>query len=68
MRERVTLSILIALGGADSQVKGHIRGNLNVGNGRDVLSDLIAQLLPWVGYPRTLNALAALNEVAPERT
>lgn len=65
-RELVTLSILIALGGADSQVKGHIRGNLNVGNGREVLSDVITQLLPWVGYPRTLNALAALNEVAPE--
>ncbi len=65
-RELVTLSILIALGGADSQVKGHIRGNVNVGNGRDVLIDVITQLLPWVGYPRTLNALAALNEVAPE--
>jgi 4-carboxymuconolactone decarboxylase len=64
-RELVTLSILIALGGADSQVKGHIQGNVNVGNGRDVLIDVVTQLLPWVGYPRTLNALAALNEVAP---
>lgn len=66
MRELITLSILIAFGGADAQVKGHVRGNLNVGNGRDVLIDVITQLLPWVGYPRTLNALAALNEVAPE--
>jgi len=66
-RELVTLSILIALGGAESQVKGHIRGNVNVGNRRDVLLDVITQLLPWVGYPRTLNALGALNEVAPEQ-
>ncbi|HZT77275.1 MAG TPA: carboxymuconolactone decarboxylase family protein [Vicinamibacterales bacterium] len=66
VRELVTLSILIALGGADSQVKGHVRGNLNVGNSRDVLNDVITQLLPWVGYPRTLNALGALNEIAPE--
>jgi nucleoside-diphosphate-sugar epimerase len=51
----------------DSQVKGHIRGNVNVGNGRDVLLDVITQLLPWVGYPRTLNALTCLNEIAPER-
>jgi 4-carboxymuconolactone decarboxylase len=65
LRELVTLSILIALGGVESQIKGHIRGNLNVGNGRDVLVDVITQLLPWVGYPRTLNALSALNEVAP---
>jgi alkylhydroperoxidase/carboxymuconolactone decarboxylase family protein YurZ len=28
--------------------------------------DVITQLLPWVGYPRTLNALSCLNEVSPE--
>jgi len=65
MRELVTLSNLIASGGLDAQVKGHVRGNVNVGNGRDVLIDVITQLLPWVGYPRTLNALNAVNEVAP---
>jgi 4-carboxymuconolactone decarboxylase len=67
VRELITLSILIALGGVESQIKGHVRGNLNVGNGRDVLLDVITQLLPWVGYPRTLNALTCLNEVVPER-
>ena len=66
VRELITLSILIALGGVESQIKGHIRGSVNVGNGRDVLLDLITQLLPWVGYPRTLNALSCLNEVLPE--
>lgn len=65
LRELVTLSILIALGGVESQIKGHIRGNLNVGNDRALLMDLITQLLPWVGYPRTLNAMNCLNEVAP---
>jgi alkylhydroperoxidase/carboxymuconolactone decarboxylase family protein YurZ len=64
IRELITLSILIALGGCDSQVKGHIRGNVNVGNARDVLLDVVTQLLPWVGYPRTLNALTCLNEIA----
>lgn len=63
--ELITLSILIALGDVESQVKGHIQGNVNVGHGRDVLLDVITQLLPWVGYPRTLNALTALNEIAP---
>ena len=66
LRELVTLSILIGLGGVESQIKGHIQGNLNVGNDRTVLNDLITQLLPWVGYPRTLNALKCLNEVAPQ--
>lgn len=66
VRELITLSILIALGGVESQVKGHMQGNLNLGNGRDILLSVITQLLPWVGYPRTLNALKCLNEVAPE--
>jgi 4-carboxymuconolactone decarboxylase len=66
VRELVTLSILIALGGVESQIKGHIQGNLNVGNDREILLSLITQLLPWVGYPRTLNALKCLNEVVPE--
>ena len=26
----------------------------------------MTELLPWVGYPRTLNALICLNEVAPK--
>ncbi len=66
VRELIALSILIALGKVESQIKGHIQGNLNVGNGKDILLDLITQLLPWVGYPRTLNALKCLNEVTTE--
>jgi 4-carboxymuconolactone decarboxylase len=66
VRELVTLSILIVLGGVESQIKGHIQGNLNIGNDKDTLLDLMTQLLPWVGYPRTLNALQCLNEVATE--
>ena len=65
IRELITLSILIALGGVESQIKGHVKGNINVGNGRETLLSVITQLLPWAGYPRTLNALNALNEVAP---
>ena len=55
----------MALGGCDPQVKGHIRGNLNVGNDRGRLIEVITQLLPFIGYPRTLNGINAVNEVAP---
>ena len=65
-REMVTLSFLIALGGTESQIKGHIRGNTNVGNDRQSLINLMTQLLPYVGYPRILNAISCLNEVLPE--
>jgi len=65
-RELLTLSMLIALGGAESQIKGHVQGNLNVGNNKESLLSLMTQLLPYVGYPRTLNAIKCLNEVIPE--
>lgn len=64
-RELLTFALLVALGGCDPQVRGHVAGNVNVGNGRDVLLAVITVLLPFIGYPRTLNALAAINEVAP---
>jgi 4-carboxymuconolactone decarboxylase len=66
IREMVTLSFLIALGGTESQIKGHIQGNANVGNTRQTLINLMTQLLPYMGYPRTLNAIQCLNEVLPE--
>jgi 4-carboxymuconolactone decarboxylase len=40
-----------------------VAANLNVGNDRGVLLSVITQLLPFIGYPRTLNALAVINEV-----
>lgn len=67
MRELLTFSILISLGGCESQVKGHIRGNANIGNDKSMLLAVVTQLLPYNGYPRTLNAIACLNEVLPEK-
>ena len=65
-RELLTLSMLMSLGGTESQIKAHIQGNLNVGNNKETLLSVVTQLLPYVGYPRTLNALKCLNEVIAE--
>jgi 4-carboxymuconolactone decarboxylase len=64
-RELLTFALLVAHGGCDPQVRGHVAANLNVGNGRQLLIDVLTQLLPFIGYPRTLNGLAAVNAVAP---
>ena len=66
-RELLTFSMLLTLGGCEPQLKGHIRGNLNLRNDKRTLLTVITQLLPYVGYPRSLNAIACLNEVAPGR-
>lgn len=67
MRELITFSFLISLGGCESQVKGHIKGNVNVGNDKNLLVAVVTQLIPYIGYPRALNALACINEVIPEK-
>jgi alkylhydroperoxidase/carboxymuconolactone decarboxylase family protein YurZ len=63
VRELLTFSMLVALGGADGQVRGHVNGNLRVGNTRARLLAVLTVLVPFIGYPRTLNGLAALNEI-----
>lgn len=62
-RELLTLSMLIALGGCEPQVRGHVSANLNIGNDRARLIDVVTQLLPFIGYPRTLNGLRMIDEV-----
>jgi len=62
-RELLTFAMLVSLGGCEPQVKGHVTANLNVGNDRAVLIDVLTQLLPFIGYPRTLNGLRVVGEV-----
>jgi 4-carboxymuconolactone decarboxylase len=64
-RELLTFAMLVSLGGCEPQAKGHVAANLNVGNDREVLLAVATQLLPFIGYPRTLNALRVIDEVAP---
>jgi 4-carboxymuconolactone decarboxylase len=62
-RELLTFSMLVSLGGCEPQVKGHVGANIHVGNDRARLIDVLTQLLPFIGYPRTLNGLRAVDEV-----
>ena len=65
-RELLTFSIISALGGCESQVRSHVQANVTVGNSKQNLVDALAQSLPYIGFPRTLNALACVNSVIPE--
>ena len=59
--------MLISLCGCEEQLKGHIVGNRNSGNDRSVLLSAVTQLLTYIGYPRTLNAIKCINEILPEQ-
>lgn len=65
-RELLTLCIVSSIGGCESQVKAHVQGNKNVGNDKETLITAITHCLPYMGFPRTLNALACINEIIPE--
>jgi 4-carboxymuconolactone decarboxylase len=65
-RELLTISMLLSLGGCEPQLKGHIQTNVNVGNDKQTMLSVATQLLPYVGYPRTLNAIRCINEMLPE--
>lgn len=62
-REMITFCFLLAQGGCEAQLKGHIQGNINVGNDAAFLMKVIEQMVPYIGYPRSLNAIACLKEV-----
>jgi 4-carboxymuconolactone decarboxylase len=62
-RELLTFSMLVSLGGCEPQAKGHVAANLKVGNDRTRLIEVVTQLLPFIGYPRALNALRAIDEI-----
>ena len=66
-RELLTFAILAAQGGCEPQVKAHVGGNAAVGNGKETLLDALTECLPYIGFPRTLNALGCVNEVLPEK-
>ncbi len=67
-REMITFCFLAAQGGCEPQLLAHITVNLRTGNSCSFLRNNISQCLPYIGYPRTLNALCCVNEaVEPKK-
>lgn len=63
-REMITFCFLMAQGGCEPQLTAHAKGNMNIGNDRDFLTRVVSQCLPYIGYPRSLNALSCISNAA----
>lgn len=61
-RELVTFCLLAAQGGCEAQLAGHVAGNFRVGNDGAALGEAVLVMLPWIGYPRSLNALSCVRK------
>lgn len=48
--------------GVELPLLAHAKANIGVGNSADVLRKVVLQCLPYIGYPRTLNALSTVGE------
>jgi 4-carboxymuconolactone decarboxylase len=61
-RELITVTVLACMQ-ALPQLKSHTAAALNVGVQPIEIREAIYQLAPFIGFPRTLNAVATINEV-----
>lgn len=65
-RELITFCFLMAQGGCEPQLIAHAKGNMNIGNDKDFLIRVVSQCLPYIGYPRSLNAITCVGKAVEE--
>lgn len=58
----ITFCFLAAQGGCEPQLVSHAAANMNIGNDREFLIQVVSQCLPYIGYPRSLNALSCIQD------
>lgn len=66
MRELITITVL-TVNQTLPQLKAHVGACLNVGLTPEEIREAVYQCAPFVGFPKTLNAIAAMNETFAER-
>lgn len=62
-RELLTFIMIISLGGAEPQAIAHANANIKMGSSKDMMLEAVTQCLPYIGYPRTLNAITIINNI-----
>jgi 4-carboxymuconolactone decarboxylase len=66
-REMITFCFIAAQGGCEMQLTAHAGANLRLGNDEKFLIAIVSQCLPYIGYPRSLNALRCVSDAAKQQ-
>lgn len=66
-REIVTITSLLTQGDTKSQLIVHINGSLNVGLTEREIIEVFTHCIPYVGFPKVLNAITIAKEVFETR-
>jgi len=67
-REIVAISSLATMGGCDTQLETHVRGAFNVGLSESEIVEVVMTLIPYIGFPKALNAIAVVKRVVDKRS
>ena len=62
LRELVTVTVLTTLSTLP-QLKSHVQASLNAGCTPVEIREAVYQCAPFIGFPKTLNAISTMNEV-----
>jgi len=63
-RELVAIASLATMGGCDPQLETHVRGAFNVGLTQAEVVEAVMTLIPYIGFPKALAAMAVVKRVA----
>lgn len=66
-REIVAISSLATMGGCDAQLETHVHGAFNVGLTQAEIVETVMTLIPYIGFPKALNAMAVVKRVVEKR-
>ena len=63
-REMITFCYIASQGGCEPQLKAHTSANFRNGNSKEKMYSVAEAMMPYIGYPRTLNAMNVIDEIA----
>lgn len=66
-RELVAIASLATMGGCDAQLETHVHGAFNVGLTKAEVVEAVMTLIPYIGFPKALNAMAIVKRVVEKR-
>ena len=67
-RELIAISSLATMGGCDAQLETHVHGAFNVGLTESEIVEAVMTLIPYIGFPKALNAMTVVKRVVDKRS
>ena len=66
-RELIAIASLATMGGCDPQLETHVHGAFNVGLTQAEIVEAVMTLIPYIGFPKALSAMAVVKRVVEKR-